>query len=85
MESLAALFLSSKRNNIFVLKKCLTPNEALNKIKLFCSYQERCHSEVKTKLFDFGLVVKDVDEILSKLIEENYLNEERFAILYFRR
>jgi regulatory protein len=65
-----------------VVKKYLTPNEAFNKIKFFCAYQERCHSEVKSKLFDFGLAGKNVEEIVSKLIEENYLNEERFAILF---
>ena len=60
-------------------KESLTPNQALSKIKHFCAYQERCHSEVKEKLYGFGLNKNEVDEILSRLIEENYLNEERFA------
>ena len=60
-------------------KETLTPNQALSKIKHFCAYQERCHSEVKEKLYGFGLNKNEVDEILSRLIEENYLNEERFA------
>ena len=63
-------------------KQTLTPNQALPKAKHYCAYQERCHSEVKEKLYGFGLHKNDVDEILSKLIEENYLNEERFAIQY---
>lgn len=58
----------------------LTPQQALQKVKHYCSYQERCHSEVKEKLYGFGLYSKEVDEIISKLIEENYLNEERFAV-----
>ncbi len=53
--------------------------EALPKAKHYCAYQERCHSEVKEKLYGFGLHKKDVEELLSQLIEENYLNEERFA------
>ncbi len=57
-----------------------TPQQALPKAKYYCAYQERCHSEVKSKLYGFGLNTKEVDEILSKLIEENYLNEERFAL-----
>lgn len=65
-----------------MLKKYLTPGEAFQKVKSYCAYQERCHSEVKAKLFDFGLSVKDADEIIFKLIQENFLNEERFAILY---
>ena len=63
-------------------KQTFTPNQALPKAKHYCAYQERCHSEVKEKLYGFGLHKNDVDEILSKLIEENYLNEERFAIQY---
>jgi len=57
-----------------------TPNQALPKIKQYCAYQKRCHSEVKEKLFSLGLHKNDVEEIISKLIEDNYLNEERFAI-----
>jgi regulatory protein len=59
-----------------------TPLQALPKAKHYCAYQERCHSEVKDKLYGFGLNTNEVNEILSKLIEENYLNEERFAIQY---
>ena len=60
----------------------LTKSIATPKIKHYCSYQERCHSEVKEKLYGFGLNRAEVDELMSMLIEENYLNEERFAIQY---
>jgi regulatory protein len=60
----------------------LTPNQAREKIKHFCAYSERCHSEVKERLFGHGLNSREVDEIISHLIEENYLNEERFAMQY---
>jgi regulatory protein len=63
-------------------KKYFSKEEALQKAKQYCAYQERCHSEVKEKLYSFGLHRKEVDELLSTLIEENYLNEERFAIQY---
>jgi regulatory protein len=56
--------------------------KALQKIKHYCGYQERCHAEVKEKLYSLGLWKKDVEEILSRLIEENYLNEEKFAIQF---
>lgn len=73
-----------KGKHIFVPmeKQSLTPDQAFQKIKQYCAYQERCHSEVKEKLYSFGLYKKEVEELLSKLIEENYLNEERFAIQY---
>ncbi len=59
-----------------------TPLQALPRAKHYCAYQERCHSEVKDKLYGFGLNTKEVDEIISTLIAENYINEERFAIQF---
>ena len=60
----------------------LTPEQSLPKIKQYCAYQERCHKEVREKLYSFGLNKTEVDEIISTLINENYLNEERFAIQF---
>ena len=60
----------------------LSKEQALPKIKQYCTYQERCHAEIKEKLYAFGLYKKDVEQLMSQLIEENYLNEERFAIQY---
>jgi regulatory protein len=59
--------------------KTFTPEQAFAKAKHYCAYQERGHTEVKEKLYSFGLRKTDVETILSRLIEENYLNEERFA------
>ena len=63
-------------------KKYLTKEQALQKLKHYCAYQERCHSEVKEKLYQLGVWKKEHDEIIASLIEENYLNEERFAIAF---
>lgn len=65
-----------------IRKKQLTKEQALQKIKHYCGYQERCHHEVKQKLYDLGVWKKDYDEIISILIEEGYLNEERFAMAF---
>jgi len=65
-----------------MLGKRLTPDQAFQKLKHYCSYQERSHDEVKQKLYGFGLHRQEVEESISKLIEENYLNEERFAIAF---
>jgi len=64
------------------LNKHYTKEQALQKIKQYCAYQERCHSDTKDKLYSFGLFKIDVETILSTLIEEAYLNEERFALLF---
>ncbi|OYW17150.1 MAG: RecX family transcriptional regulator, partial [Sphingobacteriales bacterium 12-47-4] len=60
----------------------LTPAQALQKLKHYCAYQERSHSEVKEKAYGFGLHRQEVDEVISALIQEDYLNEERFAIAF---
>lgn len=57
----------------------LTPTEVTKKIYHYCAYQERCHQEVRNKLYDLGLGTSEVDEMISHLIGEGYLNEERFA------
>jgi len=56
--------------------------KALQKIGQFCAYQERNHKEVKEKLYSYGLYKDQVEELMSKLIQENFLNEERYAIAY---
>lgn len=63
-------------------RKQLTKEQALQKARHYCGYQERSHAEVKEKLYSFGLRKQEVEESLSQLIEENYLNEERFAIQF---
>lgn len=65
-----------------IFKKHLTQQEAFQKLKQYCAYQERCHNEVKAKAFDYGLNGIEVNNIIAALIEENYLNEERFSILF---
>jgi regulatory protein len=62
--------------------KQLSKEQALQKLKHYCRYQERCHAEVKEKLYSFGLFKQVVEECISQLIEEDYLNEERFAIQF---
>jgi len=64
------------------INKTLTSEQALQKLRHYCGYQERCHSEAREKLYSLGVYRKDHDEIIATLIEEDYLNEERFAIAY---
>ena len=70
------------KNSSSGTRRNLTKEQALQKLKHYCAYQERCHSEVREKLYSLGVWKKDHDGIISTLIEENYLNEERFAIAY---
>lgn len=65
-----------------MFRKQLSKEQALQKLKHYCGYQDRSHSEVRQKLYDLGIWKKDHDEIIATLIEENYLNEERFAMSF---
>jgi len=64
------------------VKKKYTPAQSLAKIQNYCAYQERSHKEVKNKLYEYGLYSNQVDEIVSQLITDGFLNEERFAKAY---
>ena len=63
-------------------KKTLTTGQALQKLRHYCGYQERCHSELKEKLYRLDVSKNEHDSIIATLIEEDYLNEERFAIAF---
>ena len=63
-------------------QKNIGTERAMQKIKHYCTYQERSHHEVKEKLYSFGLYKMEVEEIISRLIGENYLNEERYAVAF---
>ena len=65
-----------------MFQKNIGTEKAWQKIKHYCAYQERSHVETKEKLYSFGLYKQEVEELLSRLIEENYLNEERYAIAF---
>ncbi len=65
-------------------KKYYSQEAALLKLQSYCAYQERCHDEVMSKLFDLGIYGDKADEIAAQLISDNFLNEERFAISYAR-
>ena len=56
-----------------------TLTEAIKKIEGYCAYQERCHKEVIAKLKEMHMIPEAIDQIVTHLIQENYLNEERFA------
>ncbi|MCX6247598.1 MAG: regulatory protein RecX [Bacteroidetes bacterium] len=54
----------------------------LQKIKYFCSYQERCIRDIEAKLKDWTVQKKLIPDIILQLQKEGYLNEERYAKVY---
>jgi len=63
-------------------KKIYTPKQAKLKAESYCAYQERSQQEVRDKLYGWGLHHDEVEDVISELITDNFLNEERFAIAY---
>jgi regulatory protein len=55
---------------------------ALAKAENYCAYQERSQQEVRDRLYEWGLYPSMIENVIARLIESNFLNEERFAIAY---
>lgn len=65
-------------------KKTYTLSEATRRMEIYCAYQERCHKEVQKKLKEMGMIPAAQDSILLHLLENNFLNETRFAQAFTR-
>ncbi len=63
-------------------KSTSSVEDIIQKLEHYCSYQERCHIEVSEKLRSFVLNQEEKDKIIVHLIESNFLNEERFALVF---
>ncbi len=66
------------------MPKWYDKEEALQKLQHYCAYQDRCHQEVRQKLRAMNVYPDWQEEIIVALIEENFLNEERFAQSFAR-
>ncbi len=62
----------------------LTKTEALIRLQKYCAYQDRCHQEVRNKLIQLKVFGDELEEVIADLIQDNFLNEERFARSYAR-
>lgn len=60
------------------------PKAALEKLRKYCAYQERSNQDVVQKLWELQITPEWHDEIIISLIQENFLNEERFARAFAR-
>ncbi|MCX6291396.1 MAG: RecX family transcriptional regulator [Bacteroidetes bacterium] len=61
------------------ITKPIDPQKAFLKAQKYCAYQERSQQEVRDKLYSYGLHRKEVENILTELILQGFLKEERFA------
>ena len=63
-------------------QKITTPIQAKSKLENYCAYQERSQLEVRKKLRELGIESDVAENIIVDLIENNFINEERFALAY---
>lgn len=61
-----------------------TITQALDKCMKYCAYQERCQSEVRQKLNSYQLTPDQKEQVIAELIEQNFLNEQRFSEAFAR-
>jgi len=54
-------------------------NMAYDKAALLCSKSEKCTSEIQEKLKLWGLSAEELDPVIDQLVQEKYLDDERFA------
>ena len=64
--------------------KPLTPDQVLDKMAKYCAYQERCVKDVRDKLKTFDIPQKEKNEILDYLMDNRFVNDERFANSFVR-
>ena len=64
--------------------KPLTPDQVLDKMAKYCAYQERCVKDVRDKLKSFDIPQESKDEILDYLLDNRFVNDERFARSFVR-
>jgi regulatory protein len=65
-------------------KKVFTVDEIKRKLENYCVYQDRCHKEVEQKMREFRLIPEAKEMILLSLMQDNFLNEERFSKSFAR-
>lgn len=60
----------------------MSVKEALNSMAAYCAAAERCQSDVQKRLEKWELSEEEEQEVIVKLIKENFLSEERYARAY---
>ena len=62
----------------------LTTDVILKKVLRYCAYQDRCTQEVRNKLATFDMPDSEKGKILKLLVDEGYLDDERYASTFVR-
>lgn len=55
-----------------------------DKVRKFCEYQDRSETEVRRKMAQLLIPIPEREDLLQELIEEKYVDDERFAESFIR-
>jgi regulatory protein len=69
---------------MYSFRKSYSLEQALSRLQRYCTYQDRCHIEVERKLTEMRMIPQAKEQIIISLIEDDYLNEERFALAFVK-
>ena len=64
--------------------KYISKDDALKLLQKYCAYQDRCHQEVRTKLLSYKIYGDDLEDIITQLIQEKFLDELRYTKSFVR-
>ena len=64
--------------------KYITKQEALVKAQNMCAYQEKCEYDIRKKLYDWKAKPEDFDDIINQLIQDKFIDEQRYAISFVK-
>jgi len=60
----------------------ISKKDALSAAMKLCSREERCISDVREKLEKWGLHERDMEEVITHLVSNNYIDENRYASFF---
>ncbi len=60
----------------------LLSKKAYTKMAQLCSRSEQCSPDIRKKIIAFGLENEAAEDVIGLLIEENFINDQRFAKAY---
>ncbi len=66
------------------MKKEINQKEALNKAANLCSRMEKCKSDIRIKLVEWGLNKSMFDEVINSLEDDGFIDEERYTEYYVK-
>ncbi|HSH51755.1 MAG TPA: regulatory protein RecX [Bacteroidales bacterium] len=59
--------------------KNTSTKQALEKARYLCAQKEKCIEDIKQKFYQWGINKNDFEPLITSLIEDTFIDEERFA------